>query len=828
MNKVKKISAGQLMRRRLDPAQMAAFCYPQDFDSTRQMSPAAEGIVGQTRAVKAMEFGLAAKYSGFHIFISGPVNTGKTSFALNKVNQVAGSGQTPADICFVYNFNQPDRPLVLVLPAGLGSEFRRDVKELIEDFQIELPKAFEGEVFEKKRAAFLRQVENKLTEMFKEMENSASRYGFRLQKGPNGVFTLPLNSAGEPYSKEEFEVLDEEYRAAISEKEQQLEGLMAEVFRRSRQLQKEAKQHLKEMEQETAVAATSHLVDVLREKYKQYSKVAAYLEGIQVDVTENLNDFRGAGASDGEENLPATVVAVTRLQKSTVLTRYEVNVFVDNATSVGAPVVMEANPTFYNLFGKVEYRSSFGSLVTDFTMLKPGAVHQANGGYLILHALPLLTSPGAWEGLKRMLKTGEVRIENLGEQLGLTAFAAVQPEPIPVAVKVILIGNPRIYHLLYSLDEDFRKLFKVRVDFDYVVERSPENIRQYAAFIGSVCRKEDLLPLTAGGVGRVIDFSSRLAGHQKKLSTCLGLIKDIVVEAGFWAARENAPLVDISHVDLAIKEKQYRSNLLEHRLQEAMAEGLVLLDVAGAVVGQVNGLAVIDLGDYAFGKPTRVTARVYLGREGIVNIEREIQMSGQTHTKGVLILAAFFSARFAQDKPLAFAATLTFEQVYDGIDGDSASATELYALVSAIAGIPLNQGIAVTGSVNQNGEVQPIGGINEKIEGFFRVCHAQGLTGDQGVIFPARNIPNLMLNQEVIEAAQAGLFHLYPVNHVDEGIEILTGIVAGKPGEDGSFPAGTFNFMVTQKLQEMNEKWKMAARDIPHLQRKRREKAEKR
>lgn len=783
-----------------------------EFSSTQEIPPLEEGIIGQPRAVKAMEFGLGAKHPGFHIYISGPIGSGKTGFAVTKVNQVAQGGRTPEDICYVNHFDQPDRPIVLTLPAGMGSELRRDVKELVEELHAEIRKALEGETHEKRRSAFLRQVETRLTAMFREMEELAKEEGFILQKGQSGIFTIPMTDEGKGMSKDDFDALEEKERQEINDREHQLESRLAEVLRRSRNMQKEANNHLKEIERDTAHQATKHLVEALKDKYKNHGKVVEFLANVQEDVLENLSDLKGSSSSEEEESAPASLILLARGQKASQQTRYDVNLFVENGAQVGAPVIVEANPTFTNLFGKIEYRSSFGSMATDFTMIKPGAVHQANGGYLILQALPLLSSPGAWEGLKRVLRTRELRIENLGEQLGLPTAATLKPEPVPVDIKVILIGNPRIYYLLYNMDEDFRKFFKVRVDFDSVMERNRENIRKYAAFVGSVCEREKLLPYTAEAVARVVDYSSRLVSHQRKLSTSFHDIKDMIVEAAMWAEGEGGTAVLAIHVDRAMEEKNYRVNRIEERIQETMQEGMLLIDTDGAVVGQVNGLAVLDLGDYAFGKPNRITARVYLGREGVIHIEREIRLSGQSHSKGVLILSSFFASRFAQERPLSLSAALTFEQLYDGIDGDSASSAELYALLSALSGLPIRQDIAVTGSVNQRGEVQPIGGVNEKIEGFFRLCQARGLTGAQGVLIPVQNVPNLVLEPAVLTAVERGQFHIYAVSHVDEGMEILTGVQAGTADEEGKYLPGTVNALVAEKLLHMEEKWQESAK----------------
>ncbi|MBC9783041.1 AAA family ATPase [Heliobacterium chlorum] len=812
MTKTKAIPDALLKSRRLEPGQLRTDYDPVlfSFTSTDEITAMEDGIIGQPRAVKAMDFGLSAKHPGFHIFITGPVGSGKTSFAVTKVKSVAQGNATPPDICFVNHFDQPDRPIVLLLSPGLGSELRRDTIELVKELQTEIHKALESEEYEKSRTAYLRQVETKLTALFKEMEDMAQAEGFTLQKGQSGIFTVPLNEEGKGMSKEEFEALEDEQRQDISDREHKLESRLGEILRRSRALQKEAAHQLKEIERETAEYASNDLMEAVREKYKDYPKVLSYFAKVREEVMESVTESKEE--SSGEETIPASLMGLLKQQKRAISNRYEVNLFVENASQIGAPVVVESNPTFTNLFGKVEYRSSFGSLATDFTMIKPGSLHQANGGYLIVQALPLLTSPGAWEGLKRVLKTRELRIENLGEQLGLPSTATLKPEPVPIDVKVILIGSPRIYHLLYEADEDFRKFFKVRVDFDSAMERNESNISKYAAFIRSVCQRENLLPFTAQAVGAVVDYSSRLVAHQRKLSTSFHDIKDIVVESALWAQNQAAEAVDEAHVEQAIEEKEFRVNRIEERVQEAMQEGTLLVDTEGSVVGQVNGLAVLGLSDHAFGKPSRITARVYLGREGVVNIEREIRMSGLSHSKGVLILSSFFSSRFAQDHPLSLSATLTFEQLYEGVDGDSASSTELYALLSAITGLPIRQEIAVTGSVNQRGEIQPIGGVNEKVEGFFRLCEARGLTGKQGVIIPVQNVPNLMLAKDVVEAVRKEQFHIYAVKHVDEGIEILTSVVAGERGANGNYPAGTINYMVAEKLRLMEEKWQAAAK----------------
>ncbi|MEW5899220.1 MAG: Lon protease family protein, partial [Bacillota bacterium] len=493
------------------------------------------------------------------------------------------------------------------------------------------------------------------------------------------------------------------------------------------------------------------------------------------------------------------------LDSRDIFNRYKVNLFVNNADTKGRPVIIESNPYYYNLFGKIEYRSVMGSLTTDFTMLKAGAVHRANGGYLILQAKDVLSDPLAWDALKKALKNRQTIIENIGEQYRIVPTASLRPEPIPVDVKVILIGSPYLYYLLYALDEDFQKFFKVRVDFDTEMPRTPENLKNYAAFAGSVCSREKLKHFDRAGLAELIEYGSRLCGDQNKLSTRFNEVVQIIYEAAAWAEAEGAAHVSAPHVRRAVEERVYRSSRLEEKIQEMIRQGKILVDTEGAVMGQVNGLSVVDIGDYSFGKPSRITAKTFMGQEGVVNIERETRMSGRLHTKGVLTLAGFLGDRFAQDKPLRLSARITFEQLYEGVDGDSASSTELYALLSALSGLPVKQGIAVTGSVNQNGEIQPIGGVTEKIEGFFAVCKIKGLTGEQGVIIPHQNVDNLMLKHEIIEAVQEGKFHIYAVRTVEEGISILTGAPAGIRGADGKYPENTVFYLVDKKLREYAE-----------------------
>lgn len=789
-------------RLRLPAGKLAATCDPTmfKFQSTEDIPPLERGIIGQERAVRAMEFGLRTKHPGYNIFLTGPAGTGKTIYTQTRVRQVAAGEPTPQDWCYVYNFERPDQPACLCLPAGRGSQFRRDMDELIEDLGSEIHRAFDSAEWERRRGEVVSRFEQTIGQRWRELEEAAQQQGFAIQRTPTGIITIPLDDQGQPITPEEFSQMDEEAREALATRSRELQGPAGETLRQARTLEKEARAALKALEQETGLYAVGHLISQLKEGYSDLPRVCAYLDQVRQDVVEHLDRFR----ADGEEEAPSLPL-LGRPGRDDWAKRYQVNAFVDNARTEGAPVVFENNPTYYNLFGKVEYRGDFGTLVTDFTLVKPGAVHLANGGYLVLQAADLFTNPLSWAALKRTLKTGQARIENLGEQFGIIATAGLKPEPVPTRLKVLIIGNPLIYHLLYMYDDDFRKLFKVRVDFDVEMDRTPEHIQLYASFASGFCRREGLHHPDPGAMARIVEYSSRLAEDQERLSTRFHDITEVIFEASNWAEQEGSPVIQARHVDRAMEERIFRSNRVEEKILELIAEGTLLVDTEGTVPGQVNGLSILDLGDYVFGKPNRITARAHLGEKGVMHIERETEMSGPIHSKGVFILSAYMAGKYAQDMPLALSASLTFEQLYEEVEGDSASSAELCALLSELAGLPVDQGVAVTGSVNQKGEVQPIGGVNEKVEGFYHVCKAKGLTGRQGVIIPAANVRNLMLKEEVRRVVADGRFHVWAVRTVDEGIELLTGVPAGERRADGTYPERSVNDLVERRLRQMAE-----------------------
>ncbi len=798
---IKAISQKRRASLALKPQQLAAVCPPSifDFSSTEDVPPLEQGIIGQDRAVRAMEFGLKIKHPGYNLFISGPVGTGKTTYAQTRIRQVASKEPQPPDICYVYNFNNPDQPSCIILPPGRGAKLRREMEEMVEDIRTEIKRVFESEDWERRRSELVEEFEKATSARWEELDRSARALNFAIQRTPTGIFTIPLGPNGQPISPEEFGRFPEDVREDIAARNKELQSQVAETIRKVRNMEKEAREKLKQVERETALYAVGHLLNQMKDQCKDLPGVCEYLEKVQADVIEQLDRFR----SDGDDEGVIPGLPMRGGQKDAWLTRYKVNLLVDNSETEGAPLVFETNPTYYNLFGKVEYRGDFGTLVTDFTMIKPGAIHMANGGYLVIQANDLFSNPMVWPALKRTLKTGQIRIENIGDQLGVVATTSLKPEPLPLKLKVIIIGNPLVYQLLYNHDEDFRKFFKVKVDFDVEMPRTEEHIKLYASFVSGFCQREGLRHLDPSAMSRIVDYSSRLADDQHKLSTRFHDVTELIFEASAWAEEEGSPLTSARHVNRAMEERVYRSNKIEEKILELFEENTIMVDTEGSVCGQVNGLAVLDFGDHSFGKPNRITARVFPGEKGVINIERETEMSGPIHSKGVYILNAHLAGKYSKDRPLALSASVCFEQLYEEIEGDSASSAELYALLSELSGLPVDQGIAVTGSVNQKGQIQPIGGVNEKIEGFFHVCKMKGLTGKQGVIIPHQNIRNLMLKEEVLDAVKNGMFHIYAVRTIDEGIELLTGVEAGAPREDGTFPEGTVNSLVDMRLAEM-------------------------
>ena len=656
---------------------------------------------------------------------------------------------------------------------------------------------FNSEDYEQAKIAVMKKFQDSRSVIMDAFNKQSEEMGVMPQWTTTGFAGVPIRD-GKPMTPEEFQQLDRESREEIEKKMQAVHEKAAEAIRQMQQIERETREQMKELDSKIGLFAVGHLIEEVKVKYQDHVKVVEYLEEVKQDVVKNINDFK-PGVPDDESN---PFLMFKKSMQEAVKDKYQINLFVDNRAAGGAPVIVETNPTYYNMIGRVEYEARMGVVNTDFSMIKAGALHRANGGYLILNMRDVLTNMGTWEALKRVLKGGKLYIENLGEQYGALAMSSLKPEPMPINVKVVLIGNPQLYHMAFNYDEDFRKLFKVFADFDVQMENSPANIGKLAGFVATAVARENLKHFDRGAVAKVVEYATRMSGNQKKLTTQFNDVIEVLCEADSWSTMEGSPLVRAEHIKKAIDEKHYRYNKYEERLQEMFADGKLLVDTDAEIVGQVNGLAVLSVGEYMFGKPSRITANTYLGRAGVINIERETKMSGTSHSKGVMILSGYLGQKYAQKNPLTLTASLTFEQLYDGVDGDSASSTELYAIMSSLSGASIKQYIAVTGSVNQKGEVQPIGGATQKIEGFFAVCKIKGLTGTQGVMIPHLNVDDLALNDEVVEAVRAGKFHIYPVRTIDEGIEILTGVPAGEVGPDGMFPPDTVHHLVCKKLHE--------------------------
>ena len=791
MSRIKKISYNKLKKE----CKLNSF----KFQDTSELK-FSNDIIGQERAVKAMEFGLKIKTRGYNIYMSGMTGTGKTSYAQNIIKKISKESKTSDDWCYVYNFDNSNRPKAINLPAGLGKVFQKDMEDFVKVLKIEITKAFNSEDYEKEKTTIAKEYQAKKAELMERLNEDAEKQGFKVKTTNTGIYFLPIVE-GKTISEEEYADLDEKVKQEINEKSNEIQLGTLEIIRQIKNMEKEADERVAEWENRMALFAVGMQINDLKEKYRDYKIVLDYLEKVQEDILKNLDEFREDELSEEQQLLLPWLKASDESHTD----KYKVNLLVDNSELEGSPIVTDYNPTYYNLLGKVEHENEFGTMITDFTMIKGGVFHQANGGYLILQAKDILNNIQSWEALKRVLRSREIAIENMKEQMGLIAISTLKPEPIPVDVKVILVGSEYIFQVLYQYDEEFRKFFKIKVDFDEEMDRNSANIRKLAQFIGGFCNRENSPHFDKTGVAKVVEYSSRLVGDQNKLSTRFNEIVEILSESVAWAEIEGCSLVSGEHVKKAIQEKIYRSNKYDKKLLKLQEDRTIMIDTEGEIIGQINGLTIVDTGDYSFGKPSRITANTFMGKRGIVNIEREVKMSGTSHSKGIMILSGYMGQKYAQDMPLSLTASLCFEQLYGGVDGDSASSAELYAVLSSLAEVPIKQSFAVTGSVNQKGEIQPIGGVTEKIEGFFELCKLRGLNGEHGVIIPHQNIKNLVLSDEVVEACKEGKFSVYAVENIDEGIEILTGKKAGVKNQNGKYPAGTINYLVYEKLKKFSK-----------------------
>ncbi|MGO9954006.1 MAG: Lon protease family protein [Dissulfurispiraceae bacterium] len=758
------------------------------------------GLIGQERALKSIDFGLSLDNKGYNIFALGEAGTGKSRAIRTILIDKAAKEPVPNDWCYVYNFKDPDAPSAISIEPGKAILFQKDMSDLIKSLTIEIPKVFESKEYEKQRNKIVEEFQQKQKDLFSSLEEEAGSKGFAIRRGAQGLFIVPVKKTGEPLTEEEFAALDENMKARAEEIGKMLQERLNDIGRSVREAEKLLREMLAKLERQIALGAVGHFIDELREKYLDHMKIQVYLEAVKEDILSHLDDFKTT-----EDQSPPPVPFMKMPKQETSFARYVVNVIVNNGEKKGAPVVFESNPTYLNLFGKLEYKVQYGMALTDFTMIRAGSLHRANGGYIVVNALDLLKNIFSYDSLKRAIKNREIRVEDVWEQYRLMSTTGIKPEAIPLNVKVILSGIPTLYYMLYNLDDEYRDLFKVKADFDSRMERTPEAMAQYAAFIASYQKEEKLLPFDRDGVAKIVEYGSRLASHKNKLSTRFSEISDLLREANYWAKKADSQIVHGGHVVKALEEKVYRVSRIEDILQEMMIEDTLIVNTSGEKIGQVNGLAVLDLGDYSFGKPSRITAKTYVGKAGVVNIERETKMSGRIHEKAIMIITSYLGSKYAVNKPISLSASITFEQLYEMIEGDSATCAELYALLSSIAGVPLKQNFALTGSMDQNGDVQPIGGVNEKIEGFYHLCKIRGLDGSHGVIIPQRNVKHLMLKQEVVDAVKEGKFSIYAISMVEEGLELLTGMPAGEIREDGTYSEGTVNNLVMKRFDEISK-----------------------
>ncbi|MEW6054046.1 MAG: AAA family ATPase [Nitrospirota bacterium] len=774
------------------------------FECTSDIEPLKE-FIGQARAMDSINFGLAVERPGYNLFLTGLTGTGKATTVKARLQKYIEGREAQGitwqinDWCYVFNFPSPDQPRVLGLPQGLGKQFSSSMDELVKRLRQEIPKTFGSEEYNKKKQEIMEAHQKQYQEAMDSLDQETSEKNLMVQISPMGAAVVPLVE-GKPMARDEFLKLPDTERAKIEAERLSMMKKVEATYSRFKDLEKETGEKMRDNDMKAGEFAISGPFEEMFARYAEYPEVLAFLKEAKEYTLKKLDLFVQPQMQQPPVFTPA--------QQADPFMAYKVNVFVDNSKAAGPPIISESNPNWFNMFGKTERKALMGTYISDHTMIKAGAVQMANGGYLILNIRDVLLNQGVWEGLKRVIRTKEVRVEDPWEQFGFFGPQGMKAQPMPIDFKIIVMGDDSLYQLLTMYDEDFWEMFKVKADFDSQMQRTTDNLMSYACYIRNCCDTEKLLPFDRSGVARVIEYAARAAGDQEKLSARFGPLKDVLVEADYWARESQSERITGEHVEKAIKEKIYRLDLIAERVRRMIEEGTIMVDVEGEVVGQVNGLSVYDLGIFSFGRPNRITAKTFLGKRGVINIERESQLSGRIHDKGVLILSGYLGWKYAQDKPMTLSASVCFEQSYSGVEGDSASSTELYAILSSLAGIPVRQNIAVTGSVNQKGEVQPIGGVNHKIEGFFDICKARGLTGQQGVMIPHQNIRNLMLREEVVKAVQEGRFHIYAVKTIEEGFEVLTGVPSGQKKPDGTYPEGTVNFLVDRQLNEFAGKMK--------------------
>lgn len=782
----------------LSPKQLKMTCNEDvfKFETTEELEPIQTGI-GQDRGIKALEFGIQVDVKGYNLYLEGPSGVGKTMYTKNYLDKVAAKKKTPPDWCYIYNFDNPNEPIAVSLPAGQGKEFKESMDGFIKEIRKDIKKTFNTDDFEKEKALIKQEFEAKRAELLEKLNSDASKYNFQVKSAQNGIYMMPIVN-GKPIEEEEFDKLDEELKKEYEEKSIIVQEQIMNVIGQIKEIERQSDKKISEWQSNVALLTVNVHINFLKSKYKRNKKINKFLNDVKQDVLKNIPTFL---EDDSKSQHPQPSGAPSQKKVDPCL-NYRVNLFIDNSNREGAPVIMDSNYTYHNIFGSLEYENYYGALKTDHTMLKPGLMHRANGGYIIFQAKDLLSNGLCYEALKKALRIKELSIENAADQRSSMVLVSVKPEPIPLDLKVILIGDGNIYQALLAMDSDFKKLFKIKVEFEDDAIINSDNLNKLAQIVHGFCTHEGLPHLDRKAMARLVEYASKLAGNHHKVSTRFDNLIQVVGEAATWAKISKSKIVTEQFINKALSERINRVRKYDSKYIEMIKEKTLLINTSGYEVGTLNGLTVMTIGDYTFGKPAKITVNTYTGKTGIVNIEREVEISGPSHSKGVLILTGYLGEMFAQDIPLCLTASICFEQLYNGVDGDSASSTELYGLLSSLSGIPINQAIAVTGSVNQKGQIQPIGGVNEKIEGYFQICKMRGLDGSHGVMIPIQNIDNLQLSDDVVDAVKNKLFHIYSVSTIEEGIEVLTGVPAGKKDKDGHFPAGTINYLVYEKLKK--------------------------
>ena len=765
------------------------------FDTTESLEPI-QGGIGQDRGIKALEFGLNVDINGYNLYVEGPSGVGKTMYTKHFLDSISKKKKVPQDWCYVYNFDNPNEPVAIPLSAGQGKEFKEAMDKFVKDITRDIRDTFNNEDFEKEKALIKQEYDLKRSALMEKLNQTSAQYGFQVKSANNGIYMMPVLN-GKTIEEEEFEKLDDATKKEFEDKSSIVQQHVMEAISQIKSIQSEADQKINEWQSNVALLTVNAHINFIKSNFKRNKKITKFLDDIKKDILKNVNAF--LAKDDSKANTPQNMQR-PEIQKPWL--NYRVNLFIDNSNLDGAPVIMDSNYSYPNLFGRLEYENCYGSLRTDYTMLKPGLLHNANGGYLVMQARDIVSNQLCYETLKKVLRIKELGIENSVEQHTSMVMVSLKPEPIPLNLKVILIGDELLYQTLISVDTDFKKLFKIKVEFEDDAPLTLDNMNKLARVIHGFCATEELPPLDKTAMARVLEYSSKLADDQAKLSTRFGEITQVIGEAGTLARLNKEKIITGKTIELALAQRDEREQKYNEKYFEMINSNTLMIDTSGFKVGQINGLTVMNLGNYSFGLPVKITANTYVGKNGIINIEREVDMSGSSHSKGILILSGYLGEMFAQDMPLSLTASLCFEQLYNGVDGDSASSTELYAILSSLSGIPINQSIAVTGSVNQKGEIQPIGGVNEKIQGFFEICKMRGLDGSHGVMIPKSNEKNLNLSDEVISAVKDKKFHIYAISTIEQGIELLTGVPAGKKDLSGRFPAGSINCLAYAKLRK--------------------------